>query len=169
MTDTFWDLVVKIGAIVSILLFVGITPKTLYSLYIRIFTWSWLKRYVIGLWYFIGFVSLLTLFILWALIWFPISKGIFNAQWGLLLGIMIYCLIGIWVPIVEHLGFRRSWLSSSWHWVGNYGWIAILIGFWTIYLPQGWLWPLILTIVAALAFLFRYGYGRWKTSCNKAI
>ena len=165
--DLLWEYVFKIGAILAILTPLGI-PQKLFGWYLRIFTWTWLKKEYIKMCLFVAFVSSLTLLILWALIYFPISKGIFDGKWALLLGTMIYFLIGISVSIVEALGFRRKHLHTFAYWVATYGWIPILIGFWIISLPRDWLLPLILTLILAFTYLYWYGYNRWKAKSKKA-
>jgi hypothetical protein len=161
--DLIWDYLINIAVIITILTSFGITRQKLFGWYLRIFTWTWLKKESMKMYFFVAFVSLLTLFIIWALVYFPISKGIFDGKWALLLGIMIYFLIGIWVPIIETLGFKWKYLHTFANWVATYGVIPILIGFWAISLPKDWLLPLILTIIVVAAFLGSYVYNRWKT------
>jgi hypothetical protein len=134
----------------------------------RLAKYIWSRRRTIWRIIYTIVTSVLTLY-LFFLISFVSSKGLFNGQWALLIGVIFYWVILSWLSLLNTLGFWRAWLSRVIIIVMYSGIAAILAGFWIIRWPNSFVWPntllapLILTILLLITLLIYLGYY-WFTA-----
>jgi len=142
------DILLIIGSVIVLLSWFGISPQ-------KLFRYCFDSRRRIFRFFYFLVVSILTLLILYLFIYFPISVGIFDGKWGLLLGIVIYFIIGAWLPILTKQGFWYGWLTRLPTIISQIGAIAILIGYWLVSWPE-WFIPLLMTCAFLVALIIQH-------------
>ncbi len=113
------------------------------------------RRMAIGRYSYFIFACTLTAFYIFVLISVPIILHFFNTKWLVLSGIVLWSLLGVWLPILRR---QHSWSTRSTKMINIVGRCLaamVLIGFWLVVWPD-WRTPLVVTVLAITALVAGY-------------
>lgn len=171
--EIIWRAIAIIGVIITTLHWFGIGPQHLKSYFLA------KKTLIFRSTYFVFAISL-TLYFVFVIVYFPLALSIFGPNWAILFGIVIYSLIGIWLPVLQRRQFWTARLNSIILFASQLLAILILVGFWIVSRPE-WLVPLVLTslvvILLAVSYIMRRRNRRadnntlkcWCRYCKKEL
>jgi hypothetical protein len=146
--DSFFYILTCITFVIGVLTWFGVKPRDVAQFFAR-------RRLVIGQYAYLLFACILSAIYVFALVYIPIVTHIFDANWLVLLGIMVWSLLGVWSSILLR---QRSWgprFVRIINIAGDCLATLVLIGFWFITWPK-WLTPLVLTALAIVALGANY-------------
>ena len=137
-----------IGLVITTLNWFGIRPQPIIGYFLA-------KKTAIFRYTYFVIACLFTLYFIFVFVYFPQALGIFNTQWAVLLGAVIYSTIGIWLPILQRQQFWSARLNRAILFTSQLLAASVLFGFWIVSWPE-WLVPLILTSVVIIVLLVSY-------------
>jgi hypothetical protein len=142
---SLFEIVTIITFLIGVLNWFVIRPYSLISYF-------WAKQDAIFAYTYLVLAYLFILYFVFILVYFRLVLGTFDVHWALLLGIVIYSMIGIWFPTLQRQEFLSAWISSGLFITSQVLAIFVLIGFWMVSWPA-WLVPLILTAILIIALV----------------
>lgn len=135
-----------IALIIGLLSWLNITPKVLARLFSK-YRQSLVRTGHLAL------AFLLTSFVLFSSIYIPSVLHIFSFEWAIWAALMMWVLIGVWLPIFQRQRFWNRRLTRFSELAGTIIFVFILIGFWIVRWPD-WKTPALLTSFANGTVLF---------------
>lgn len=171
--EIIWRAIAIVGVIITTLHWFGIGPQHLKSYFLA------KKTLIFRSTYFVFAISV-TLYFVFVIVYFPLALSIFGPNWAILFGIVIYSLIGIWLPVLQRRQFWTARLNRIILFASQLLAILILVGFWIVSWPE-WLVPLVLTslvvILLAVSYIMRRRNRRadnntlkyWCRYCKKEL
>lgn len=150
---SWFEIVAIITFLIGVLNWFGIRPYPLISYF-------WANKTAIFAYTYLVLAYLFILYFVFILVYFRLVLGTFDARWALLLGIVIYSMIGIWLPILQRQQFWSDQISRGLFITSQVLAISVLFGFWMVSWPA-WLVPLILTAILIIASVISCIMRRW--------
>ncbi len=154
------DIALILALVPAILTFCGLSAQRLANL-------IWSHRRAIWRVYYTIATSLLTLYLFY-LFFFVFSKRLFSGEWALVVGAVLYWVILLWLSFLSTRRFWHGWLTMVPIVVTWVGIVAILVGFWIVRWPEGFIWPdalvapLVLTFLLLIALLIYLADGWFR-------
>lgn len=146
--SSFFNILTCVAFVIGVFTWFGVKPHDLAQFFAR-------RRLVIGRYAYFLFACILSAFYVFVLVYIPILIHVFDAKWLVLLGIMVWSLLGVWSSILLR---QRSWGPRFVRIINIAGECLatlVLIGFWLVVWPK-WLTPLVLTALAIVALGTNY-------------
>lgn len=171
--EIIWRAIAIIGVIITTLHWFDIGPQHLKSYFLA------KKTLIFRTTHFV-FAILVTLYFVFVIVYFPLALSSFGPNWAILFGIVIYSLIGIWLPVLQRRQFWTARLNRIILFASQLLAILILVGFWIVSWPE-WLVPLVFTslvvILLAVSYIMRQRKRRagnntlkcWCRYCKKEL
>lgn len=155
-----WQALTLVTFVIAILGWFNITPRVLAWFFVE--KRGCIARYINAL-----FAVVFSLYGIFVLSYIAIVLRVFDLRWGVLSGIVVWTLIGVWLPLFRQ---QRFW-SRRFEWTIRLAASCLaaltLLGFWVVSWPD-WMIPAVVTFIP-IVLLIAYNRQRIPLSVRKSF